>query len=56
MADLGHDSWRECDDEVRMKMNAKMALTITLQDVGRRVKVYQMDMLQDYKRDQQPLQ
>jgi hypothetical protein len=45
-------SWRENDDEAKMKLNARMALCIALQDTGRRLKVYQMDMLQDFKNQQ----
>jgi hypothetical protein len=36
---LGLDSWRENDDEAKMKLNARMALSIALQDTGRRLKV-----------------
>jgi hypothetical protein len=45
-------SWRDNDDEAKIKLNARMALSIALQDTGSRLKVYQMDMLQDFKNQQ----
>ena len=43
LARLGND-----DDDMKMKMNAKMGLTIALQEVAFKLRVFQMEVISNY--------